>query len=151
MEMLLKSAVSKQLIIFYTETKRIIRSSDPEVFCKKDVLKNFTKFTGKHLCWNICFNKVASLRPGTLLKERFQHGCLPVNFTKFLRTPFFTEHLSSCFWMIFLISKIFKADFIYFCPNYSRCCQNTFVKDGHHNCSNFALLVLKNALILFKF
>ena len=26
------------------------RSSRPEVFCKKDVLKNFAKFTGKHLC-----------------------------------------------------------------------------------------------------
>ena len=26
------------------------RSSRPEVFCKKGVLRNFTKFTGKHLC-----------------------------------------------------------------------------------------------------
>ena len=26
------------------------RSSRPEVFCKKDVLRNFAKFTGKHLC-----------------------------------------------------------------------------------------------------
>ena len=25
------------------------RSSRPEVFCKKSVLRNFTKFTGKHL------------------------------------------------------------------------------------------------------
>ena len=25
------------------------RSSHPEVFCKKDVLRNFAKFTGKHL------------------------------------------------------------------------------------------------------
>ena len=28
----------------------IIRSSRPVVFCKKGVLRNFTKFTGKHLC-----------------------------------------------------------------------------------------------------
>ena len=27
-----------------------IRSSCPEVFCKKDVLRNFAKFTVKHLC-----------------------------------------------------------------------------------------------------
>ena len=26
------------------------RSSCPEVFCKKGVLKNLVKFTGKHLC-----------------------------------------------------------------------------------------------------
>ena len=27
------------------------RSSRPEVFCEKIDLKNFTKFTGKHLCY----------------------------------------------------------------------------------------------------
>ena len=26
------------------------RGSRPEVLCKKDVLRNLTKFTGKHLC-----------------------------------------------------------------------------------------------------
>ena len=38
-----------------------IRSSSPEVFCKKDVLKNFTKFTVKPLCQSLFFNKVAGL------------------------------------------------------------------------------------------
>ena len=38
-----------------------IRSSRPEVFCKKGVLRNFTKFTGKHLCQSLFFNKVAGL------------------------------------------------------------------------------------------
>ena len=33
------------------------------VFCKIGVLKNFAKFTGKHLCQCLFFNKVASLRP----------------------------------------------------------------------------------------
>ena len=33
------------------------------------------------------------LRPATLLKKRLWHKCFPVNFAKFLRTPFFTEHL----------------------------------------------------------
>ena len=32
------------------------------------------------------------LRPATLLKKRLWHRCLPVNFTKFLWTPFFTKH-----------------------------------------------------------
>ena len=30
---------------------------------KKDVLKNFAKFTGKHLCQSLFFNKVAGLNP----------------------------------------------------------------------------------------
>ena len=32
------------------------------------------------------------LRPVTLLKKRLWHRCFPVNFAKFLRTPFLTEH-----------------------------------------------------------
>ena len=46
------------------------RSSRPEIFCKEGVLGNFTNFTGKHLCQSFFFNKVAGLRPVTLLKKR---------------------------------------------------------------------------------
>ena len=69
------------------------RSSRPEGFCKKAILRNLTKFTGKHLCQSLFFNKVAGLRPATLLKKRLWHRCFPVNFVKFLRAPFYTEHL----------------------------------------------------------
>ena len=55
---------------------------------KKRVLRNFTKFTRKHLCQNLIFVKVTVLRPVTLLKKRLWQGCFPVNFAKFLRTPF---------------------------------------------------------------
>ena len=48
----------------------------------------FTKFTEKHLCQSLFFNKVLGLRPATLLKKRLWHMCFPVNFVKFLRTPF---------------------------------------------------------------
>ena len=50
----------------------------------KGVLRNFARFTGKHLC---------SLRPATLLKKRPWHRCFSVNFAKFQRKPFVTEHL----------------------------------------------------------
>ena len=56
------------------------KSSRPGVFGKKGVLRNFTKFTGKHLCQILYFNKVAGLRR------------IPVNFAKFLKTPFLIEH-----------------------------------------------------------
>ena len=58
------------------------------MFCKKFVPRNFAKFTGKHLCQSLFFNKVAGLRPATLLKKRLWHRCFPVNFPKFLGTPF---------------------------------------------------------------
>ena len=68
-------------------------SSHSEVFHKKGVFRNFTKFTGKHLCQSIFINKIADLRPATLLKKRLWHRCFPVNFVKFLKTPFLIEHL----------------------------------------------------------
>ena len=60
----------------------------PEVFYKKGVLRNFTKFIRKHLCLSLFFNKVAGLRPAALLKKRLWHRCFPVNFVTFLITPF---------------------------------------------------------------
>ena len=60
---------------------------------EKSVLKTFAKFTGKYLFQSFFFNKVAGLRTATLLKKSLRHRCFPVNFAKFLRTPFFTEHL----------------------------------------------------------
>ena len=60
------------------------------MFCKKVVLRNFIKFTGKHLC----------LRPATLLKKRLWCSCFPVKFVKFLRTSFLTEHLQ---WLLLTV------------------------------------------------
>ena len=51
------------------------------MFCKKGVLKNSANFTGKHLCQSLFFNKVAG----------FGRRCFPVNFAKFLGTPFFNR------------------------------------------------------------
>ena len=43
------------------------------------------------------FNNVAGLRPATLLKKRLWLRCFPLNFAKFLRTPFYRTHLGNCF------------------------------------------------------
>ena len=40
----------------------MLRISCPEVFRKKGALGNFAKFTGKHLCHSLFFNKVAGLQ-----------------------------------------------------------------------------------------
>ena len=74
-----------------------IKSSHQRCSAKKGVLKNFAKFTGKHLRRSLFFNKVAGAA---------WHRCFPVNFAKFLRTPLFTEQL----WWLLLsdLNKIRK-------------------------------------------
>ena len=67
---------------------QIIRSSRPELFCKKVVLKNFTKFIEKHLCWSLFSSKVADVRPTTLLKNKLRHRCFHLNFAKSLSNNF---------------------------------------------------------------
>ena len=64
------------------------RSSNRRCSVRKAVLRNFAKFTGKHLCQSLSIHKIAEVRPATLLKKRFWHRCFPVNFAKCLRTPF---------------------------------------------------------------
>ena len=57
---------SPKILSFQANLNRRIR---PEVFCSKGVLKNFAKFTGKHLCQSLFLNEVAGLMPATLLKK----------------------------------------------------------------------------------
>ena len=71
------------------------------MFCKKR--RNFTKFTGKHLCQSLSFNKVAGLRHATLLKKSLWHRCFSVNFAKFLRRLF----LQNTFGRLLLAKKGF--------------------------------------------
>ena len=82
-----------------------LSSSYRRCSARKGVLRNFAKFTGKHLCQSVFFNKVASLRPESL----FLQNCRPqaCNFIKndtlaqvfscenceISKNTFFTEHL----------------------------------------------------------
>ena len=66
----------------------ICRRSHQRCSLREDVLRNLSKFTGKHLCQSLLFNKVASLRPSTLSKNKLWHRCFPMNFAIFQRTPF---------------------------------------------------------------
>ena len=56
-----------------------------EVFSKKGVLENFSKFTEKHLCLSLLFNKVAGLR--LLADLRLLQVCNFKNFKKSSRAP----------------------------------------------------------------
>ena len=45
------------------------------------------------------FNKVAGLRPATLLKINLWHRYFPLNFAKFLKAYFFKTPLDNCFFI----------------------------------------------------
>ena len=57
------------------------RSSCPKVFCKKEVLKNFTKFRGKYLCQSFFLNKVAGLTKEHLFLQTHSSGCFSNSFS----------------------------------------------------------------------
>ena len=59
----------------------------PEMFYKKDVLKNFTIFTWKHFSWSFFWKKFACLKACNFIKKRLRYMCFPVNTAQFLRTP----------------------------------------------------------------
>ena len=63
-----------------------LKSSDRRCSGGKGVLRNFAKFTGKHLCQGFF-----------LIKLQAWHRCFPVNFANFLRTPFHRITLDDCF------------------------------------------------------
>ena len=54
---------------------------------QKAVLKSFSIFTEKHLCWSLFLNKNAGLQSWNFIKKRLQHRFFSVNIAKFLRTP----------------------------------------------------------------
>ena len=49
---------------------KLKQKEPPEVFYEKRVLRNCAKFMEKQLCQSLFFNKIAGLRPATLLKMR---------------------------------------------------------------------------------
>ena len=71
------------------------RSSHPEVFCRKGILRNFAEFTGKHLCQSLFLIKF--IRPATLLKKRLWYKCFPMNLAKVPIIPFLLKSSGGCF------------------------------------------------------
>ena len=120
------------------------RNSHRRCFARKGVLRNSTKFSRKHLCQNLFFNKVADLRPVTLFKKRLWQRCFHVNFTKFLRTSFL-QNISLFFSQNFSNSNSHCVKSIqirnYFCSVFS------CIRPEYGNLlrkSPYSVLILKN-------
>ena len=73
------------------------RSTRPEMCCEKNVLRNFAKFTGKHLCQSLFFKKetlaqVFSCEFCEISKNTFSYRTLPVaasniTYWQYFQTP----------------------------------------------------------------
>ena len=85
----------------------------PEVFRKIGVLRNFAKFTGKHLCQSLFFNKVVGLRPATLLKRKLleisqnsqQNTCARVSSLRKLNASVLQTYLKQ---VLFAMLQVFR-------------------------------------------
>ena len=73
------------------------RSSHLRCSVRKGFPRNFAKFTGKHLCQSLFFNKVAGLRPATLLKKRIDTGLFLRILQNFQVQLFYRKPLGDCF------------------------------------------------------
>ena len=65
-------------------------SSRAEVFCKKGVPRNFTKFAGKHMCQNLFFNKAETCN---FIKNETLVQVFSCEFCETFKNTFFAEHL----------------------------------------------------------
>ena len=78
-----------------TFSMELFQKQPPEVFCKKGVLRNFAKFTGKHLCQSLFFNKVAGAC--NFIKKETPAQVFSCAFCEISKNTFSTEHL---LWML---------------------------------------------------
>ena len=69
------------------------RSSRPEVFCEKGILRNFAKFAEKYLCQSLFFNKVARVSFSSFIKKETLTQVPSCEFCVISKNTFFTEHL----------------------------------------------------------
>ena len=93
----------RRLLLYFHENffflRPTIRSSRPELLCKKGVLKNFAKFKGKQLSSHY-FNKVAGV---SFMENETQAQAFSRAFCEIFRSRFYAEYL-------FLTETVFQIN-----------------------------------------
>ena len=117
--LLLLHTFHQQKYSSFRETSNISQKQPPEVFYK-GVLKNFTKFSEKHLCQSLLFNKVAGLRTASLLKKTLAQ-VFSCEFWEIFKNNYFEKHLRMVASDIFTILIEHKP--------YSKLFNNTVIRD----------------------
>ena len=73
--------------VHYFTNNTNFKNSCPEVLCKNGVLKNFPKFTGKHLCQGLKPEACKFIKNETLTQV------FSSEFNELIKETFFVEHL----------------------------------------------------------
>ena len=128
--------------------KKHLRRSHRRCSIKKGVLRNFAKFTGKHLCQSFFLNKLQA-RPVTLLRKRLWHRCFLVNFAKFLRTPSLRNTFGRLLSDLYFFQKFFKLSKNLHCFLFYKNMNSGIVSDIFEKiCSFFETLVFRKIILL---
>ena len=109
----LKEGSNKYIKLLYKmETVREIRKRRirREVFCKKGVLENLTKFTGKTFVGVSFLIKLQASDLNLYFKKRVQCRCFPLNLVKFFKNSFFKSRSAGCFRTKDLFLPIFSKE-----------------------------------------
>ena len=115
----------------------VYRSSHPDVFCQKGILKNFAKFTGKRLSQSLFLNKVAGLgqvaasvpRKVAILRKKAGsvQGCsmdeLFSEYKNLMKTPVSESNDELSFIKKRIQHRCFPAKFVKF--SRASCCRTT--------------------------
>ena len=124
--------------------RKNIQKQPQEVFYKKNVLKNFAKFTVKHLCQSLCFNKVGGIACNLNKKETLAH-VFPCEFCEIFMNTSFTEHLRSI--------NDMNYEFIKNCFNFKNITDNLChapilsLPPAKSNCFGLYLVLFKECLV----
>ena len=79
----------------------LYRTSRPEVFLRKGVLKICCKFTGEYPCRSTISIKLQR----NIIEITLPHGCFPVNLMHIFRTPFLKNTLG---WLPLAVNGIYN-------------------------------------------
>ena len=88
-----------------------VRSSLPEEFYKKGVLKYFTKFTGKHVRWYLSCNKASSWSSATSLNTESGTGAFLWIFWNLYKNICLQRSVRVCLWGVRSLLEFLSVKF----------------------------------------
>ena len=97
------------------------RSNRSNGFYKTVVLKNFPKFTRKHLCWSLFFDNVRLCRSATSFKRRLQHR-FSFRILQNLLVQYTSANSNAAYFELSLFQQIFKSLEFALRNSYVLCC-----------------------------
>ena len=106
---------SQSFKLYFHAVYDICRSSHRRCSVRKNVLRNFAKFTGKRLFQSLFFNKVAGLKPVTLLKKQTLAQVFSCKFCEISKNTYFTKHLQEA-------ASLFGFEFFLIIITNAKCC-----------------------------